>query len=151
METEFKITRRSHEIFNQYFDNYTLEQLNKIPQGHNNNLIWHIGHIIVSQQSLVYKGANQQPMVNEVLIARYTRGTKPERDVTQAEADEIRSLLFTPLEKTEKDYRNGLFTSYNARKSELGFDLLTIQDAIAFNNYHEAIHLGIMMQLRKLV
>ncbi|TRW22728.1 DinB family protein [Flavobacterium zepuense] len=151
METEFKITRKSREIFNQYFENYTLEQLNKIPQGHNNNLIWHIGHIIVSQQALVYKGANQQPNVSEELIARYMRGTKPERDATQAEAEEIRSLLFAPLEKTEQDYRSGLFTSYNARKSELGFDLLTIEDAIAFNNYHEAIHLGIMLQLRKLV
>lgn len=151
METEFKITRRSREIFYQYFDTYTLDQLNKIPQGQNNNLIWNIGHIIVSQQTLVYKGANRQPIISEELTARYMRGTKPERDVTQAEADEIRGLLFAPLEKTEEDYRNGIFASYNARKSEMGFDLSSIEDAIAFNNHHEGIHLGIMLQLRKLV
>jgi hypothetical protein len=151
MQTEFKITRRSHELFSNYFDNYTLDQVNKIPTGHNNNLIWNIGHILVSQQTLVYKGANQQPLVAEDLIARYMRGTKPERDVTQAEADEIRDLLLTLIIKTEEDYNAGLFTEYNARKSEMGFDLSSVEDAIAFNNHHEGIHLGIMMQLRKLV
>jgi hypothetical protein len=31
------------------------EQLNTIPEGYNNNLIWNIAHIIVVQQMLVYK------------------------------------------------------------------------------------------------
>lgn len=151
METEFKTTRTSREIYNRFFDNYTLQQLNKIPAGHNNNLIWNIGHVVISQQSLVYKGASQKPLISEGLIGHYMRGTKPERNVTHAEADELRGLLFSVLDKTEEDYRNGLFTAYNARKSELGFMLSTVEDAIAFNNYHEGIHLGIMMQLRKLV
>jgi hypothetical protein len=33
----------------------TLEQLNKIPEGYNNNLIWNIAHVVVVQQMLVYK------------------------------------------------------------------------------------------------
>jgi len=44
----------------EYFDNYTLEQLNKIPEGFSNNLIWNIGHIIVTQQVLIYKLSNLQ-------------------------------------------------------------------------------------------
>ncbi len=151
MENEFNITRTSREVYNRYFENYTLEQLNKIPAGFNNNLIWNIGHIIVSQQMLVYMGSGQQPMVSKELIAMYMRGTKPERDVTQEEADEIKSLLFSTIEKTEEDYRNGLFTGYTERKTELGFVLTSVEFAIAFNNYHEGVHLGIMMQLRKFV
>jgi hypothetical protein len=149
MDTEFKITRTSREIYNRYFESFTLEQLNKIPDGCSNNLIWNIGHIMVSQQILVYTGAGLPVNVSEELIALYRRGSRPERDVTQAEADAVKALLFSTIEKTEDDYRNGIFTTYNARKSELGFDLSSVEDAIAFNNYHEGIHLGIMLQMRK--
>lgn len=151
MENQFKITRTSREIYNRFFDNYTLEQLNKVPQGFNNNLIWNIGHIVVSQQMLVYLTTEKEPMVNKELIAQYMRGTKPERDVTQAEVEEIRSLLFSAIDKSEADYNAGIFTTFNPRKTELGFELNSVEDAITFNNYHEATHLGIMMSLRKFI
>lgn len=151
METEFKITRTSREIYARLLDNYTLEQLNKIPDGWSNNLMWHIGHIMVSQQILVYKGSGLPTSLSDELVAMYMRGTKPERDVTQAEVDEMKALLFSTIQKTEEDYRNGIFTTYNARKSELGFSLDTTEDAIAFNNYHEGIHLGMVLRLKKLV
>jgi hypothetical protein len=151
MENQFKITRTSREIYNRFFDNYTLEQLNKVPQGFNNNLIWNIGHIVVSQQMLVYLTTGQEPMVSKELIAQYMRGTKPERDITQQEADEIKALLFTTIDKSEADYNAGIFTTFNPRKTELGFELNTVEDAITFNNYHEATHLGMMMSLKKFV
>lgn len=151
METEFKITRTSREIYARLLDTYTLEQLNKIPDGWSNNLMWHIGHIMVSQQILVYKGSGLPTSLSDELVAMYMRGTKPERDVTQAEVDEMKALLFSTIQKTEEDYRNGIFTTYNARKSELGFSLDTTEDAIAFNNYHEGIHLGMVLRLKKLV
>jgi hypothetical protein len=72
-------------------------------------------------------------------------------DVTQQEVEEIKSLLFTTIAKTEEDYQNNIFVSYNPRVSELGFDLSSAEDGITFNNYHEAIHLGIMMELRKFI
>lgn len=151
MEKEFAVTRTSREVYNRFFEKYTLEQLNKVPQGFSNNLIWNIGHIIVSQQMLMYKASGNSPMVSDALIAMYMRGTKPERDVTQEEADELKGLLFPTVEKTENDYRNGLFTSYTERRTELGFQLASIEDAIVFNNYHEGIHLGVMMGIRKFI
>lgn len=151
MEREFAFTRVSRELFAAYFDNYTLEQLNRIPQGFSNNLIWNIGHIIVSQQLLVYTGSGNAPLVSQELINKYMRGTRPEADVTQQEADEIKSLLFEPVLQTEKAYAAGVFTSYSPRKTQLGFDLQTVEDAIAFNNYHEGIHLGMMMNIRKFI
>lgn len=151
METEFKTTRVSREVYSRFFEDYSLEQLNKVPQGFSNNLIWNIGHIVVSQQMLVYSATGNTPMVSQELINKYMRGTKPEGDVTQVEVDLIKSLLFEPVIKTEEDYRSGLFTTYTPRKTQLGFDLQTVEDAITFNNYHEAIHLGIMMGIRKFV
>jgi hypothetical protein len=151
METEFKITHRLRELFDKYFEDYTLEQLNKIPVGFNNNLIWNLGHVMVSQQSLVYKGSGVDMYIGDDMLALYARGTRPERDATQDEVDAVKSLLWMLVENTEEDYNHGLFKTYNARKSEMGFSLDTVEDAIAFNNHHESLHLGIMMQLRKFV
>jgi hypothetical protein len=149
MENEFKATYSSREIYAGYFDKYTLEQLNKVPAGFSNNLIWNIAHIIVSQQLLAYGATGNTLLVSPEMVSAYRGGTRPERDVTQQEADEIKALLFATIEKTETDYRSGIFTAYTERKTALGFMLTTVEDAIVFNNYHEGIHLGMMMGLRK--
>lgn len=151
METEFKTTQVSREVYSRFFKDYSLEQLNKAPQGFSNNLIWNIGHVIVSQQMLVYSATGNTPVVSQELINKYMRGTRPEADVTQEEANLIESLLHHPILKTEEDYHNGLFTTYSPRKTQLGFDLRTVEDAITFNNYHEGVHLGIMMSIRKFI
>jgi len=151
MEEAFKITRVSRQIYSSFFDQYSLEQLNKVPVGFNNNIIWNIGHIVVAQQALVYLASGNQPMISKELMALYTRGTKPERNVTQEEADEIKELLFDTIKKSHEDYKRGLFINYPERKTEFGFILSSIEDAITFNNYHEGVHLGIIMSLRKFV
>ena len=55
MHQTFDITRTSRKIISQLLQDFTLEQLNTIPEGFNNNIIWNIGHIVVVQQMLVYK------------------------------------------------------------------------------------------------
>lgn len=55
MESILKTWKTSRKLFLEYFDNYTIDQLNKIPDGFSNNLIWNIGHVIVAQQALIYK------------------------------------------------------------------------------------------------
>lgn len=149
MKSTFNVTRVSRQVYDRFFDNYTTEQLNKVPEGFSNNLIWNIGHIVVSQQMLVYLASGNTPNVSMEMIDRYKRGTRPERDASAEEIAEIRSLLFTLVDKSEEDYNAGLFTKYAERKTDLGFTLTSIEDAIEFNNYHEATHLGMMMSLRK--
>lgn len=149
MKSTFNITRVGRKLFDRFFDNYTAEQLNKIPPGFNNNLIWNIGHIVVSQQTLAYLGSGNTPQIPMELIDRYRRGTRPERDASAEEIAEIRSLLFTLVDKLEEDYNAGLFTTYTERETEMGIVLRSIDDAIEFSNFHEATHFGIMLMMRK--
>lgn len=151
MKSTFNVTRVSRQVYDRFFDNYSTEQLNKIPPGFSNNLIWNIGHIVVSQQMLMYLASGNTPNVSIEMINKYKRGTRPERDASAEEIAELRSLLFTLVDKSEENYNAGVFTTYTERKTELGFTLTSIEDAIEFNNYHEATHLGIMMSLRKFV
>jgi len=90
-------------------------------------------------------------MVSDEFIAKYKKGTKPEGDVSQAEVDEIRTLLSTTLHQTEQDFANSLFVNYNEYTTSLGFTLKNIDGALDFNNYHEGIHTGIIMSIRKFV
>ncbi len=151
METSFEINKTSRNVLLTFLEKYTLEQLNTIPEGFSNNLIWNIGHIIVVQQMLVYKLSDLQMMISDEMVEKYKKGTKPEHNVNREEVDEIKVLLFSTLEKTRNDFGKNKFQKYNEFTSMSGFTIRTAADAIVFNNYHEALHTGIMMQIRKFI
>jgi hypothetical protein len=151
MNQLFTITATSRNMVSRILENHTLEQLNKIPEGFSNNLIWNIGHNIVVQQMLVYKLSGLPMMISDEMVEKYKKDTKPEQEVSQAEVDEIKSLLFKTLEKTKEDYNNGIFKNYQEYPTSTGFVLKNVEDAMAFNNFHEGLHIGIIMSLRKLV
>lgn len=151
MQYTFEITTSSRKVLEQFLQGYTLEQLNKIPHGFSNNLIWNIGHIIVVQQMLVYRLSGLPMMISDEMVDKYKRGTKPNQDATQAEVDEIHSLLFETINQTRIDFENGIFKNYNEFTTMSGFTLRNAQEAFAFNYYHEAVHTGIMMSIKKFI
>lgn len=151
METTFKINRTSRNTISKFFENYSLEQLNAIPEGFSNNLIWNIGHIVVVQQMLVYKLSGLPMIVSDEMVAKYMRGTKPESPVSQEEVEEIKRLLFSTLEKAEQDFDEEIFKEYQEFTTMSGFTVRNAQEAMTFNNYHEGVHTGIMMQIKKFV
>ncbi|MEZ0007736.1 hypothetical protein ABH942_003122 [Flavobacterium sp. 28YEA47A] len=151
MHEAFNITLQNRKVLENYLQNYSLEQLNKVPEGFNNNLIWNIAHIIVVQQLLVYKLSGLPAMVSDEMISKYQKGTKPEADVTQEEVDEIKRLLYVTVEQTQADFDNQIFKTYHEFTNNLGFTIRSAEGAIAYNYYHEAMHLGMMMSIRKFV
>ncbi len=151
MNQTFNVNTTSRNMISKIMENHTLEQLNKIPEGFGNNLIWNIAHIIVTQQILVYKLSGLSMIVSDELVEKYKKGTKPVQDATQSEVDEIKSLLFKTIEKTKEDFDNGIFKNYQEYPTSTGFILNSVEDAMAFNSFHEGIHIGVMMSIRKLV
>ncbi|WP_103864922.1 DinB family protein [Aquimarina sp. I32.4] len=151
MQDPLIIARVNRKALEKMLDHYSLEQLNKIPEGFKNNLIWNIAHVIVTQQLLVYKLSGLPMMVSDQMVDLYKKGTKPERNVTVEEVAEIKELLFTTLDKTEKDLSDDIFKTYNEYTTSAGFVLTSAQNALTFNNYHEGLHLGYAMALRKLL
>jgi len=130
----------------------SLEDLNKIPKGFNNNIIWNIGHVLVTQQLLAYKLSGLPMMISDSLIAKYMKGTKPEEFVSQSEVDEIKSLLFSTIEKTKEDYTNKLFKNFKEYTvSTTGNTLTNIDDAFEFVLFHEGLHIGYIMALSRAV
>ena len=151
MESIFRTLRTSRKLYSDFLDKYTLDQLNKVPEGFSNNLIWNIGHIIVAQQSLIYASSGLETYISDELVDLYKPGTKPSGQATECDVKEIKALLMSLVDKTEADFTQGKFVTYNERMTRTGFYLSSLTDAFEFNNYHEGIHLGYMMSIRKFV
>ncbi|HSZ71703.1 MAG TPA: DinB family protein [Cytophagaceae bacterium] len=127
------------------------EQLNKIPEGHNNNIIWHIGHMMASQQHLCYGISGATPQVSQDFIAKYRKGTSPKGWTEPVSLDEIKSLFLNTAEIFEKDYTAKKFNSYETYTTSAGVVLSNIEDAITYSYGHENLHYGNILIMRKLV
>ena len=130
-------------------DNYSLEHLNKIPRGFSNNLIWNYGHVIVTQQLLVYGLSEADTKVEDKFIEKYRKGTKPETNIDQEEYEYLKNKFIKLPNETEEDFKAGIFTNFKIYPTSYGFTLNKTKDAILFNNIHEAMHLGTMLGIRK--
>lgn len=151
MEATFKIWKTSRNIYLKFLENYSLEQLNKIPDGMSNNLIWNIGHIIVSQQGLVYRLSGLPMLVTNEMMDTYKNGSIPTGNTTLEEVNLIKSLLISTMNETISDYEKRVFQEYTPYETKTGFSLQNVYDAIEFNNYHEGIHLGFMMKIKRFI
>jgi hypothetical protein len=131
---------------------YSLEQINKTPKGFNNNIGWNVAHLVVTQQLLCYKLSGLETVLSLEMIDRYKKGTAPNGYVINQQEWDLILKLFTELpEKLLTDYNNNLFKSYSEYTTSVNVTLDSVEKAIDFNNYHEGIHLGVVLALRKLV
>ena len=152
MHFTLEVLPNTRKSFHKIIENNSLEALNKIPNGFNNNIIWNIGHIVVTQQLLAYKLSGLPMMLSGPLVGKYRKDTKPEAAVTQIEVNEIKDLLFTTIEKTKVDYNNNVFKDYNAYTvSTTGNTLTNISEAFEFILFHEGIHLGYVLALLRAI
>lgn len=152
MDFTFEVLKNTRAIFSKIIDTYTLEDLNKIPKGFNNNIIWNIGHLVVTEQLLVYKLSGLEVGLSETLINNYRKDSKPQGNVTQDAVNEIKDYLLSNIEKTQADYNNGVFKTYTAYTvSTTGNTLTNIDEALQFVLTHEGIHYGYILALIKAI
>ncbi|WP_431166616.1 DinB family protein [Tenacibaculum halocynthiae] len=151
MDTQFEVLKKSRELVLNLIDGLTIEQLHKIPEGFNNNIAWNVAHLVVTQQLLHYKLSGLQCLVSDELIDNYRKGTKPSETFTEEELEEVKELLLGLPDTLKEDFEAGIFTDYTSYKTSTGFVLDSFKTALAFNNMHEGMHLGVIMAMRKLV
>jgi len=151
MQYHFEILTNLRKNTQQLLDQLDLSQVNKIPEGFNNNIIWNAGHAVVIQYLLTYGLSGVEIPLSKELIKKYRKGSQASDQTSQEELDELRALLTSSVEQLRQDYEKGLFKEFKPYIVGLGTKLNTIEEAIMFNNSHEGVHLGYMMAQRKLV
>jgi hypothetical protein len=130
----------------------SLEQLNTVPTGFNNNIIWNAGHMIAAQQGICYKRAGVPAIIDEAFFETFKPGTKPERPFEAVEVENIVNLLSSTLTQLEADLQQpDKFTNYPTWTTRYGAELTSINDAVAFLPFHEGLHIGTILAMKRLV
>ncbi len=127
------------------------DQLNLVPPGFNNNIIWNLGHLVAAQQGLCYARAGLKPLVDENYMATYKPGTKPYGPVSESEVNEIKLLLQSTLLALQQDVEKKIFSGYTAFTTRYGAAINTIEDAVQFILYHEGLHTGVILSMVKII
>jgi len=151
MEKQFEILKASRLIILKIIENLSLEQLNKIPEGFKNNIIWNVAHLLVTHQLLLYKLSGLPIAISDEMVKKYTKGSAPQSDITQQELETIKSQFLTLVDISKEDYNNNLFKTYHPYPTSANVTLNTVDEAIQFNNFHEGLHLGYILALKKSV
>ena len=125
------------------------QNLFKVPSGFSNNIWWNLAHLVVTQQLLCYKLAGETMTIPTDLVNAFKKGSVPTDSVSEAAVAEIKDLLLLTIESTQKDLDAGLFKNYNSYTTSAGVTLSSIEDAMAFNLYHEGLHAGAIIGLKK--
>jgi hypothetical protein len=129
----------------------TTEQLNKVPEGYNNNIIWNLGHMVAAQQGICYKRTGVDMVVTEDFFETYKPGTKPLKFVNDEEIAAIKEQLLTTLDKLETDIDKGIFVNYTPVMTRYGVELINIDNAVAFLPFHDGFHMGYVLALKRAV
>ena len=134
-------------------DSSSLAELNAIPIGFNNNVFWNIAHIVATMDILFYSLNGLTPKLDSSFIENYRKGTKPKEMADKAMVNTLKLDLISQLERIEKDVNERIFPENlpKAYKTSYNLELKTLDDVIRFNQVHEALHMGIIISLRKFV
>ena len=152
MEYLFNILLQNRKMLYAILRKTPREALFQIPEGFRNHIFWNIAHVVVTQQLITYGLSNLPMRVSAEWVAKYRKGTIPGADeVSEEEITELQELLFSTLEQTQHDYKEGLFKEYNEYTTSAKVTLGSVEDALAFNVYHEGLHLGAILSLQKAI
>lgn len=130
-------------------DTLTIEQLNTVPAGFNNNIVWNFAHMIAAQQGVCYLRAGLKTVIDEEMYLAYKPETKPEKFIDATQLEAIKQLAFTTLDQLEKDYNEGIFANYVPWTTRYGVGINNIDDAIKFLPFHDGLHTGYIMAQRR--
>lgn len=151
LSKQFEILKKTRQFLLGMINELTAEQLNEIPAGFNNNIIWNVAHMVAAQQGVCYFRGGLPLVVKEEFFLAYKPETKPQGNVDSKLIDEIKSLLFTTIDQLEADYNNGLFKNNPAWTNRYGVEHRNIEDSINFILFHDGLHLGYVMALKRMV
>ena len=147
-----KVLKHTRTLIGRAVQDLSIDQLLAIPDGFRNNILWNLGHVVVTQQVLLYGLAGQRLHVPEELVAQFRAGTGPGDWTDTPSPEELLKLLEILPDRLAEDYEKGLLANHQGFTSKMtGVHLPTVEEVIDFDLFHEGLHLGVIQTYRKLV
>jgi hypothetical protein len=151
MKKQFEIFRKTRIFALDYIKDLTTDQLNEIPKGFYNNIIWNLAHLISTPQAVFYYRLGLPITIDEMIFNNYRNGTLPQPFVNSHQIEDIKGLLIKSIDILEKDYNEDLFHKSKPWTTKTGIELVDIKDIINFLLWHDGTHIGVVMAMTKLV
>jgi hypothetical protein len=151
IDKSIETIQATRKIFLQLMEGISIEALNKVPEGFNNNIIWNFGHVIVTHQILCYKLANLPLKIDASYLLKYSKGTKPETFADENELTFFKQQAVSLMDELVVDIEKEVFNNFNAYTTSFNVALNNIEDTIKFLAMHEGLHLGYAMALKRVL
>jgi len=152
LETTFEHNRITRQRMLDVIGERPFQELIKIPETHNNNLLWNFGHAVVTQHLLSFGLCKMELQIPMEIVDRFRKGSSAKEQVfLESDLDYFKQNATKFIDLTEEYLTNGKFENFTEYPTSYGVVLDSIESAIQFNNLHEGLHFGYMMALRKLI
>jgi hypothetical protein len=125
------------------------EELHQIPLGFSNNIFWNLGHLVVTEQLLLYKRSSLPIHIPEVWLSSFRKGSAPSELLRSIPLEPLLETLAQQPKQLKDDFGVDIFNEYEPFITGMGVSIENIHQAIAFNVFHEGMHFGVMSSLRK--
>jgi hypothetical protein len=129
------------------------EILDIIPAGFHNNIRWNFGHIVYTQEKLVFALSGEELSLPPSFQENFAAGTRPSESGTGIphiieiatelanQKDRIKEYAVTRFDKSlPKPFTN-----------QMGVTLNTFNDALLFSFYHEAVHVQAIKDISRVI
>lgn len=147
----FKLLGTTRGLTLQTLSDLTPAQWTTIPEGFSNNILWNAAHIAATQARLLYVLNGLPAPIADRIIQNGIRGTSPKEWTEPLTPEDVLDVLGRLVPQTIEDDAAGTFNEFKPLELRPGLTLDSFDDAIVFSIMHEGMHIGMIMQLKKLV
>jgi uncharacterized damage-inducible protein DinB len=137
-------------------ENLSDAQLDVVPPGFRNSIRWNLGHVFVSQEKMVFTLAGEENKSPEGYISLFAGGTAPsmweESSIAIPTLEEITTCLRDQPGRIQEQFAGRLGDPLaEPFKAATGIVFATVEEVIHFSIYHEGLHTGVIMSLKKML
>lgn len=129
----------------------TEKQALTIIEGHNNHILWNLGHLYVVLEKFTFGWLGEQTHQLEALMPYFGNGSNPKDwdDAVPSLADLI-ALMEQQVQRIESELSHRTKEVFKQPYvTSSGFQLDSLEELMSFDLYHEGMHLGIMKSIKQ--
>lgn len=131
--------------------NTSEQELLFIPEGFSNNILWLLGHTFLVQKKLSYGLSKLELEIPSWFSEFFANGTSPKNWKETPPLDFLLENYTQASVDFKQDLEKNKFIEFIPFTTKAGTRLNTLKEAIAFNNFHEGLHLGQMLNIRRII
>ncbi len=152
-EKIFNFTIQARKAFIQLIESLTTDELNQIPEGFRNNIVWNFGHIVVTTPVLCYVRTGIWENASAIkYLNDFKKDSIPSRNINEEEIAELKALAISTIETMREDYSKGVFGDTKPfATGTYGAEMNSIEEVLITSVGHDNIHLGYALAQRKLI